>query len=131
MPRIANFRTYFCKKKILGEDPQTTPDPTFNTTFSCFIFCPPPPSPLFGTKLRHLYIQISYRFEWYPIIITYIYYMNDSPYYYKTLYRTRPFTEFWVVSIEHLRWVWHADRGRLLLRTAGPVPLGLACVLLF
>ena len=47
----------------------------------------------------------------------------------QTLYRTRPFTEFWVVSIEHLRRVWHADRGRLLLRTPGPVPLGLAYVL--
>ena len=42
----------------------------------------------------------------------------------QTLYRTRPFTEFWVVSIEHLRRVWHADRGRLLLRTPGPVPFG-------
>ena len=40
----------------------------------------------------------------------------------QTLYRTRPLTEFWVVSIEHLRRVWHADRGRLLLRTPGPVP---------
>ena len=48
----------------------------------------------------------------------------------QTLYRTRPFTEFWVVSIEHLRRVWHADRGRLLLRTPGPVPLGLAYALL-
>ena len=43
---------------------------------------------------------------------------------------TRPFTEFWVVSIEHLRRVWHADRGRLLLRTPGPVSLGRAYVLL-
>ena len=33
-------------------------------------------------------------------------------------------------SIESLRRVWPADRGRLLLRTAGPVPLGLAYVLL-
>ena len=33
-------------------------------------------------------------------------------------------------SIEHLRRVWHADRGPLLLRTPGPVPLGLAYVLL-
>ena len=48
----------------------------------------------------------------------------------QTLYRTRPFTEFWVVSIQHLRRVWHADRGRLLLRTPGPVPFGLAYVLL-
>ena len=48
----------------------------------------------------------------------------------QTLYRTRPFTEFWVVSIEHLRRVWHADRGRLLLRIPGPVPLGFAYVLL-
>ena len=47
----------------------------------------------------------------------------------QTLYRTRPLTEIWVVSIEHLRQVWHADRGRLLLRTPGPVPLGLAYVL--
>ena len=43
----------------------------------------------------------------------------------QTLYRTRPFTEFWVVSIEHLRRMWHADRGRLLLRTPGPVPYGI------
>ena len=48
----------------------------------------------------------------------------------QTLYRTRPITEFWVISMEHLRRVWHADRRRLLLRTPGPVPLGLAYVLL-
>ena len=41
----------------------------------------------------------------------------------QTLYRTQPFTEFLEVSIEHLRRLWHADRGRLLLRTPGPVPL--------
>ena len=35
-----------------------------------------------------------------------------------------------LVSIEHLQWVWHAYRGRLLLRTPGPVLLGLAYVLL-
>ena len=35
-----------------------------------------------------------------------------------------------LVSIEHLQRVWHADRGRLLLRTPGPVPLGPAYVLL-
>ena len=35
----------------------------------------------------------------------------------QTLYRTRPFTEFWKVSIEHLRRVWHADSGRYLLWT--------------
>ena len=33
-------------------------------------------------------------------------------------------TEFWEVSIEHLRRVWHADRGRLLFRTPDPVPFG-------
>ena len=48
----------------------------------------------------------------------------------QTLYRTRPFIEFWEVSIEQLRRVWHADRGRLLLQIPGPVPLGLAYVLL-
>ena len=47
----------------------------------------------------------------------------------QTLYRTRPFIEFWVVSIEHLRRVCHVDRGRLLLWTPCPVPLGLAYVL--
>ena len=35
-----------------------------------------------------------------------------------------------LVSIEHLQRVWHAKRGRLLLRTPGPVPLGLVYVLL-
>ena len=48
----------------------------------------------------------------------------------QTLYQTRPFTEFWVVSIEYLRLVWHTDRERLLLQTPGPVPLGHAYVLL-
>ena len=37
--------------------------------------------------------------------------------------------------MEHVRRVWHADRGRLLLRTPGPVPLGylltMLCVLIF
>ena len=34
-------------------------------------------------------------------------------------------------NFEWFPWrVWHADRGRLLLRTPGPVPLGLAYVLL-
>ena len=42
----------------------------------------------------------------------------------QTCYRTRPFTELLVVSIEHLQGVWHAGRGRLLLRTPGPVPFG-------
>ena len=55
---------------------------------------------------------------------------NDNPATDQTLYRTRPLTEFWVVTIEHLRRVWHADRGRLLLRTPGHVPLGLPYVLL-
>ena len=48
----------------------------------------------------------------------------------QTMYRTRPFTEYWEVSMEQLRRVWHADRGWLLLRTPGPVPFGLAYVLL-
>ena len=33
------------------------------------------------------------------------------------------------VSIEYLQRVWQADRGRLLIQTPGPVPLGLAYVL--
>ena len=35
-----------------------------------------------------------------------------------------------LVFIEHLQLVLHADRGRLFLRTPGPVPFGLAYVLL-
>ena len=38
--------------------------------------------------------------------------------------RTRPFTELWEVPKEHLRRMWQADRGRLLLRTPGTVPFG-------
>ena len=38
------------------------------------------------------------------------------------IYRTRPFTDLWEVSIEHLWWVYIADRGRFLLLTPGPVP---------
>ena len=38
MPRIAKFRTYFCKKNS-GGGPKDDPDPTFNTTFlSFFLF---------------------------------------------------------------------------------------------
>ena len=47
-----------------------------------------------------------------------------STYQPKKFNRIRPFTELWEVSIEHLRRVWHADWGRLLLRTPGPVPFG-------
>ena len=62
MPRIAKVRTYFWKKKLSGGGP---PDRSFNTTFSFFVT----PSPLFGAKLRHWYIQISPD-------------LNDTPYYY-------------------------------------------------
>ena len=48
---------------------------------------------------------------------------NDNPPTDQTLNRTR-------LSLEHLGRVLHADRGRLLLRIPGPVPLGLAYVLL-
>ena len=46
-------------------------------------------------------------------------YTNPWPF-----YRTRPFTDLWEVSIEHLRRVLHANRGRLLHRTPGPVLFG-------
>ena len=46
-------------------------------------------------------------------------------------YRVWPFTLLCEVSIEHLQLIQYANRGRLLLRTPGPVPLsGLACVLM-
>ena len=55
---------------------------------------------------------------------------NNNPLLIGLCTELEPFTEFREVSIEHLQRVWHADRGRLLLRTPGPVPLGLAYVLL-
>ena len=127
MPRIANFRTYFCKNNS-GGGPPDDPRPHFQYNFFfLFFFCPPPFLLTFRPLVYTNILQIGMIPHNYYIIT---YYMNDTPYYYLTLYRTRPFTEFWVVSIEHLRRVWYADRGRLLLRTPGPVPLGLACVLL-
>ena len=52
-----------------------------------------------------------------------------------TIYNDNPllirlYTELDLLPNFDLRRVWHADRGRLLLRTPGPVPLGLAYVLL-
>ena len=47
----------------------------------------------------------------------------------QTWYRTRPFTEFWGFHRTFVTGL-HADSGRLLFRTPGPVPLGLAYVLL-
>ena len=44
-------------------------------------------------------------------------------------YRTWPYKQVWLftlfqdISTEHLQWMWHADRGRLFLRTLRPVPL--------
>ena len=45
----------------------------------------------------------------------------------QTLYQTRPFTEYWEVSIDYLRRVWHADRGRLPSGHLAPSFLG-ACI---
>ena len=125
MPRIANFCTNFCKKNSGGRPPDD-PRPHFQYNFF-FLFCPPPPSsPLFGAKLRHWCIQISYWFEWYPIIITLLHITWMIPHIIIRLCTTLDLLS----NFEHLRRVWHADRGRLLLRTPGPVPWGLACVLL-
>ena len=61
IPRIAKFRTYFCKK-FLGEDPKSAPDPTFNTTFSFFLFCGPLPTfrrqgtPLIYTNILQIWM---------------------------------------------------------------------------
>ena len=60
--------------------------------------------------------------QWHPPLISH--YTNFWPYYWSwPYYRIRLFTELREVSIEHLQRVRHADRGRLLLRTPGPVPL--------
>ena len=39
-----------------------------------------------------------------------------------TLITSLTLTELWVVSMEHLHWVWHAGRERFLFRTPGSVP---------
>ena len=84
-------------------------------------------------ELRKFYGRYGDRIKQYEVSLSQM--LNDilwpdhiqwQPFTDKTLYRTRPFTEFWEVPIEHLRRVWHDDRGRLLLRTSGPAPLGLA-----
>ena len=41
---------------------------------------------------------------------------------FRTLIPTLIFTELWVVSMEHLQWVWHANRKRLPFQTPGSVP---------
>ena len=50
-----------------------------------------------------------------------------------TFIPTLTFTELWVVSMKHLRRVWHASRERLPFRTPGSAPppiLGLNCALI-
>ena len=60
--------------------------------------------------------------QWHPPLIRH--YINFCPYYWSgPYYRIWLFTLLREVSTEHLRRVRHANRGRLLLRTPGPVPL--------
>ena len=60
--------------------------------------------------------------QWHPLLIRH--YTNFWSYYWSWPYnRIWLFTLLREVSIEHLQRVWHANRGRLLLRTPGPVPL--------
>ena len=57
--------------------------------------------------------------------------LNHTLHQFMTHFPDLTFTDFDVITeYRHLQRVWHADRGRLLLRTPGPVPLGLAYVLL-
>ena len=59
--------------------------------------------------------------QWHPPLIRH--YTNFWPYYWSwPYYRIWLFTKLREVSIEHLQRVRHANRGRLLLRTPGPVP---------
>ena len=60
--------------------------------------------------------------QWHPPLIRH--YTNVWPYYWSwPYYRIWLFTLLREVSIEHLQRVRHANRGRLLLLTPGPVPL--------
>ena len=74
--------------------------------------------------LNHGYIQ------WHSQLI--IHFPKSWP-----CYRTRPYYRFWPyyqilgeVSIEYLKRVQQANRGRLLLQTPGPVPFGTSFVLI-
>ena len=69
----------------------------------------PPPPPVCVHLSRGLYIN------WYHQFMTLL--LHDLMFYW--------IGHHWIyVSIRHLRRMWHADRGRLLLRTPDPVPFG-------
>ena len=64
----------------------------------------------------------DYHLQWHPPLIRH--YTNFWPYCWSwPYYRIWLFTYLREVSIEHLQRVRHANRGRLLLRPPGPVPL--------
>ena len=63
-----------------------------------------------STKLNCSIVLFENKFFYFNVLV----YSCFQPPTDQTFYRTRPFTEFWVVSLEHLRRMWHADRGRLL-----------------
>ena len=72
MPRIAKFRTYFCKKNS-GGGPLDDPRPDFQYTFFFLSFLWPLKFPTFrrqAVKLRHWYTNI-FNTD-----------LNDTPYYY-------------------------------------------------
>ena len=83
------------------------------------------------------FTRIDDHLHWHPPLIRH--YTNFWPYYWSgPCYRIWLFTQLREVSLEHLQRVRHANRGRLLLRTPGPIPwdtwscpiLGLASVLM-
>ena len=45
-----------------------------------------------------------------------------------TLIPSLTFAELWVVSMEHLQWVWHASRERLPFQTSYSIPLFGTCL---
>ena len=81
-------------------------------------------------------IQGSYKTIWSPPHTTVKWHSTSWPYTMTTHYRSDfipshdfineldLLPNFWVVSIEHLWRLWHADRWRLLLRTPCPVLFG-------
>ena len=76
----------------------------------------------YQTILRSPLTNIKWHSLTWPYTMTTHYWSDFVP--------NSTFFRIWVVSIEHLRRAWHADRGRLLLHTPGPIHLGLAYVLL-
>ena len=77
--------------------------------------------------MKEYEVHLSRHSGWWPYTVTPS--IDQELHQFLTLYCYGPYYRIWCftslreISIEHLQRVRHANRGRLLLRTPGPVPL--------